>query len=122
NDAEGDVLIPETNADMFYMYSCITILNNYYKANLSLSPNLFFNIRDNQTDIIHRYRAFINADFTEILPGKNVHPLTEKDIYELTNNFGNTALWKKKIPPGSFKFEGFSILTLFDVTREESVS
>jgi len=121
-DAQGDVLIPETNADMFYMYSCITILNSYYKANLSLSPNLFFNIHDKQTDIIHRYRAFVNADFTEILPGKNVRPLTEKDIYELTNNFGDTALWKKKIPPASFKFEGFTIMTLFDVTREESVS
>ena len=120
--AQGDVLIPETDADMFYMYSCVTILNSYYKANVSLSPNLFFNIRDKETDIVRRYRSFVNADFTEILPGKNVQPLSEEDIYELTNNFGDTALWKKKIPPGCFKFEGFSILTLFDVTREESMS
>lgn len=117
-----DILIPESNADLIYMFSCITILNSYYKANLSLTPNLFFNIRDKQTAIVRRYRAFINVDFTEIVPGKNVQPLTEKEIYELTNNFGNTELWKKKIPPDSFKFEGFTILTLFDVTRDESVS
>ena len=49
-------------------------------------------------------------------------PLSEKEIYELTNNFGNTELWKKKIPPNSFRFEGFTILTLFDVTRDESIS
>ncbi len=120
--AQDDILIPESNADLIYMFSCITILNSYYKANVSLSPNLFFNIPDKQTGIVRRYRAFINVDFTEIIPGKEVQPLTEKEIYELTNNFGNTALWKKKIPPGSFKFEGFTILTLFDVTRDESVS
>lgn len=119
---KDDILIPESNADLIYMFSCITILNGYYKANVSLSPNLFFNIRDQQTEIVRRYRAFINVDFTEILPGKDVQPLTEKEIYELTNNFGNTALWKKKIPPDSFKFEGFTILTLFDVTHDESVS
>ncbi len=120
--AQGDVFIPESNSDLIYMFSCITILNEYYKANVSLSPNLFFNIRDKHTGIIRRYRAFINVDFTEIIATKNVKPLSEKEIYELTNNFGNTELWKKKIPPNSFKFEGFTILTLFDVTHEESVS
>jgi hypothetical protein len=122
DSAQGDVLIPESNADLIYTFSCIAILNGYYKANVSLSPNLFFNIRDRVTGITRRYRAFMNVDFTELHPGKDVKRLTEKDIYELTNNFGNIELWKKKIPPGSFEFEGFSILTLFDVTRDESVS
>ncbi|MGZ4049255.1 MAG: GAF domain-containing protein [Bacteroidia bacterium] len=122
NGAQGDVLIPESSSDLIYIFSCITILNSYYKANVSLSPNLFFNIRDKQTAIVRRYRAFINADFTEIIPGPDVQLLSEKEIYELTGNFGNTELWKKKIPPNSFNFEGFTILTLFDVTRDESVS
>jgi hypothetical protein len=120
--AQGDVLIPESNADLIYMFGCIIILNFYYKANVTLSPNLFFNIRDKQTAILRRYRAFINADFNEILPGKEVRPLTEKEIYELSNNFGDIELWKKKIPPNSFRIEGFTILTLFDVTRDESMS
>ena len=122
NGAQGDVLIPEANSDLIYVFSCITILNAYYKAKVSLSPNLFFNIRDKQTEILRRYRAFVNADFNEIIPGPNVQPLSDKEIYELTNNFGNTELWKKKIPPNSFRFEGFTILTLFDVTRDESIS
>ena len=120
--SQSDVLIPESSSDLIYIFSCITILNGYYKANVSLSPNLFFNIRDRQTQIVRRYRAFVNADFTEIIPGPDVQLLSEKEIYELTNNFGNTELWKKKIPPKSFSFEGFSLLTLFDVTRDESVS
>ena len=120
--SDNDLLVPETTADMIYLYSCITVLTGYYHADVTLSPNLFFNIRDKKTGIIRRYRAFINVDFTDILPLKGAQQLTEKDIYELTNNFGNAELWKKKIPPGSFSFEGFTILTLFDVTREESVS
>ena len=76
--AQDDILIPESNADLIYMFSCITILNSYYKANVSLSPNLFFNIRDKQTAIVRRYRAFINVDFTEIVPGKNVQPAYRK--------------------------------------------
>lgn len=122
NGSQGDILIPESDAGMIYMFSCITVLTGYYKADISLSPNLFFNIRDKKTNILRRYRAFINVDFTEVLPGKNVQLLTEKDIYELTNNFGDIDLWKKKIPPNSFIIEGFTILTLFDVTRDESVS
>jgi hypothetical protein len=120
--AQGDVLIPESSSDLIYTFSCITILNGYYKANVSLSPNLFFNIRDKNTAIVRRYRAFVNADFNEIIPGPNVKALSEKEIYELTNNFENIELWKKKIPPNSFQFEGFTILTLFDVTRDESMS
>ena len=120
--SQGDVLIPESSSDLIYIFSSITILNGYYKANVSLSPNLFFNIRDRQTQIVRRYRAFVNADFTEIIPSPAARPLSEKEIYELTNNFGNTELWKKKIPPNSFCFEGFTILTLFDVTHDESVS
>ncbi|HEY5409068.1 MAG TPA: GAF domain-containing protein [Ginsengibacter sp.] len=120
--SQGDVLIPENDPDLIYMFSCITVLNGYYKANVSLLPNLFFNIRNKQTGIINRYRAFINVDFTELIPGPDVRPLSEKEIFELTDNFGNTELWKKKIPPRSFSFEGFTILTLFDVTRDESVS
>ncbi len=120
--ADNDFLVPESSPDLIYLFSCITILNAYYKANVSLSPNLFFNIRDKKTGIVRKYRAFVNVDFTDVIPGPNVQQLSEKDIYELTNNFGNAELWKKKIPPNSFGFEGFTILTLFDVTREESVS
>ena len=40
--AQGDFLIPESNADLVYMFSCITILNGYYKANVSLIAKFIF--------------------------------------------------------------------------------
>src|SRR5205085_10759684 len=36
--AQGDVLIPESDPDLMYMFSCILVLNLYYKANVTLSP------------------------------------------------------------------------------------
>jgi hypothetical protein len=120
--AEGDIQVPVRNPELTYMFGCIAILNTFYRANISLPLNLYFDIRDKKSGILHRYRVFINGDFAEILPLHKIEPLTENDIQELINNLNDAALWKKKIPPGSFSFEGFTIVTLFDVTREESVS
>lgn len=121
-EADSKSLISESGADLIYKMCCVNILNKYYHANVTLAPNLFFSIRDKETAIIHRYRAFVNADFTEISAGAAVKRLTEKDIHALTNNFDNIELWKKKIPPDSYIIEGFIIMTLFDVTHDESIS
>ncbi len=120
--AEGDLQLPLKDAELIYVFCCIAILNVHYGANINYTSNLFFDIPNKETGILHRYRAFINADFSEIVPLKEIEPITGEDIQELTNNFENVELWKKKIPPESFSFEGFSIITLFDVTREESIS
>nr|MDQ6903373.1 GAF domain-containing protein [Bacteroidota bacterium] len=120
--AQGNVIVPTSSADLLYIFSCITILNGYYKADVSLSPNLFFNIPDKHTGILRHYRTFVNADFNEIIPGPHVKKLTQKEIFELTDNFENVELWKKKIPPNSLSFEGFALLTLFDVTKDEAIS
>ena len=120
--SHGDVYLPMKSPEVMYMVACIAILNAHYRANISLSPNIYFDIRDKKIGIVRRYRSFINADFAEIVPTGELPAISEEDIHELTNNFEDVELWKKKIPPGSFGFEGFSILTLFDVTRDESVS
>ena len=120
--AQDDIHMSVNNPEMMVMAACIAILNRYYQANISFNPNIYFDIRDKKTGIDRRYRAFINADFTEIIPMGELPAISEKDIHELTNNFGDIELWKKKVLPSKFTFEGFSILTLFDVTREESVS
>jgi hypothetical protein len=120
--AEGDIYLSMKNPDIMYVFGCVTILNSIYGANIQYSPTLFFDIPDKKTGILRRYRAFFNADFSEIVPIKEVQPLTEEEIRQLTNNFNDIPLWKKKIPPGSFCLEGFSIITIFDVTKEEAIS
>ncbi len=121
--AEGEIGSPTlTDSNFAYVYGCVAILNLFYGANINHNPLLYFNIPNKKTGILRRYKALFNADFAEIVPIKEIKPLTQDDIKELTDNFGNIELWKQKIPPGSYSFEGFNIITLFEVTREESIS
>lgn len=119
--ADGEIGVPYSNSDFMYVFGCIPILNAMYGAGINYARNFYFDIPDKKTGIMRRYRAFFNGDFTEIKPLKKIE-ISETEIRELINNFDNTDLWKKKIPPQSFVFEGITIVTLFEVTREESVS
>jgi hypothetical protein len=119
--ADGDIGIPYNNSDFMYVFGCIPMLNTIYGAGINYARNFYFDIPDKKSSILRRYRAFFNGDFAEARPLKKID-LNEKDIRELVNNFDNIELWKKKIPPQSFVFEGITIITLFEVTREESIS
>ncbi len=121
DDAEGNIDVPKNKADSMYVFGCIPILNIIYNAGINFNRNFYFDIPNKKTGIVRRYRAFFNGDFADIKPLKEIN-LTPTDIRELINNFDNVPLWKEKIPPESFLYEGITIITLFDVTREESVS
>jgi hypothetical protein len=120
-NADGQIDVPKTNFESMYVFGCIPILNIIYNAGINYTRNFYFDIPDKKSRIMRRYRAFFNGDFADIKPLVKID-LTQQDIRELVNNFDNTALWKEKIPPQSFLYEGITIITLFDVTREESVS
>lgn len=119
--ADNDIIDPLSDFEFKYIFSCIPLLNSLYGAGINYNRNFYYDIPDKKSGIMRRYRAFFNADFTDITPIKKIE-LSEQDIRELVNNFENLALWKEKIPPESFLFEGFTIITFFEVTREESIS
>src|SRR5688500_12107246 len=119
--ADGDIGVPFNNENFMYVFGSVSILNALYGAGINYTRNFYFDIRDKKTGIMRRYRAFFNGDFAQLKPLQKIE-ITEKDIRELVNNFDNIELWKKKIPPKSFVLEGITIVTLFDVTREESIS
>ncbi len=119
--ADDDIRNPYFDTDFLYVFSCIPLLNNIYKAGINYNRNFYFDIPDKKLGILRRYRAFFNGDFVFAKPINKLE-ITEEDIRELVNNFDNPALWKKKIPPQSFLLEGFTIITFFEVTREESIS
>ena len=64
----------------------------------------------------------MNADFSFFTPPKGFKPLSKAEIKVLVDNFDNIALWKERIPPNSFSYEGFAVIKLFDVTKEEAIS
>jgi hypothetical protein len=120
--AEGDVSIPMKDKNMMYVFACMVVLNGYYRAGINFMHDLHFDFHDKKTGVFHRFLSKINAEFVEIFPNENVKHLTKDDIRDLLDHFDDVEYWKEKIPPGSFRFEGFTIVSLFDVTHAESKS
>lgn len=124
-DAAGDdnaVKMRHFDDKFLYVNACVFILNFYYGAGINNQRTFYFDIPNVNTGITRHYRIFINADFSSIRPSKDFKELTKEEIKELKDNFDNVALWKEKIPPKSFIYEGFAILNMFDVTEELAIS
>jgi len=123
-DTKGNhqITIRQDHADRSYINACIFILNFKYGTNINNKRAFYFDIANKQTGIINHYRAFMNADFSSFIPAKDFKPLSSEEIKELVDNFDDIASWKKKIPPSSFTYEGFTLVKLFDVTEEEAIS
>lgn len=120
NDFSWQML--DFNADLMYVSACIALLNSLYEAGIDYKRPFYFEIPDTMTGITRTYRAFFNADFVKFQPNGLTRPLGADDIRLLTENFDDVALWKTKIPPESYDFRGFGIISLFDVTEEAALS
>ena len=117
-----DILMRDVNAKNMYIMGCVSIINSVYGHGIPFKRPFFLTIPDKKLGIERYYRAFINADYVKLTPTERSPHLTEEDIRELIDNYSNLELWKEKIPPNSYNFEGFSMITLFDVTEDESLS
>ncbi|KAB1067938.1 GAF domain-containing protein [Tamlana haliotis] len=107
--------------DDVYIIVCATILNFYYGYDVKYKVPFYYKIPD-ANGVIRHYKILYNTDFCEITPKTNTVKITEKDYYELLDNFENVELWKEKFPPNSYIFSGFVISNIFDVTEDQSIS
>ncbi|PKD16725.1 cell surface protein [Salegentibacter salinarum] len=104
-----------------YVQECINILNDYYGYKIDYSRPLYFDIPDEQ-GIVRRYRIALNGDFIDIYPKENAKKITDEDVDELLQNVEDIDLWRKKFPPNSWVFKGFTIVNLTDVTMDDAIS
>ena len=116
-----NIVMRMEDADEMYISACVFILKFTYGTDFRFNKTMYFDA-PNAEGVMRHYRAFFNADFSEFKERKGFKELTQDDIHELKDNFTNVELWKEKIPPGSFDFEGFGLVTLLDVTADEAVS
>ena len=105
-----------------YVQACIFALNVIYNVEVDSKRPFFFDIPDTGSDILRSYRIFFNGDFSSFTVNDSFKELTEEDIELLVDNYDDMGLWKEKFPPGCIDFEGFAIVSLFDVTKDEAIS
>jgi hypothetical protein len=99
--------VSDFDADQIYLSACIFVLNVLYKAGIDFKRPFYFDIPDKASGLNRRYRAFFNADFVTFETNENTRKISPDDIRLLVENFNDIALWKSKIPPNSYTFEGF---------------
>ncbi len=123
NDAgeEFEINIRDFDNDQYYIFSCCLILNSWYGENFDLSRPLFYDIPD-KNGVLRHYRITFNGDFTELIPTAKAVTLTEEDIRLLKRSYNNIDIWMEKFPVHSWQLKGFGIITLTDVTIENTIS
>jgi len=109
------------NNDQYYIFSCCLILNSCYGENFDLSRPMFYDIPD-KNGVIKHYRITFNGDFTELIPTDKALKITQDDIKVLKRSYNDISVWKEKFPIHSWILKGFGIITLTDVTIENTIS
>jgi len=123
NDAgeEFEINIRDFDNNQYYIFSCCLILNSWYGENFDLSRPLFYDIPD-KNGVLRHYRITFNGDFTEFIPTDKAVTITEDDIRLLKRSFNDIDIWMEKFPVHSWMMKGFGIITLTDVTIENTIS
>ncbi len=108
--------------DQMYIMACTMILTFYYQKPIDLKRPFFFDIPDTNAGVMKHYRVAFNGDFMDITKSEEAPELSDEDIKLLLDNYENVAVWKEKFPPNSYVFKGFGLMSLFDVTADETLS
>ncbi len=107
--------------DLDYIYACILILNKFYGYDIDFSRPLYYDIPD-ENGILRHYRIDLNSDFMELEPTDKAIKISDDDVDELIQEIEDIDLWKRKFPPNSWIFKGFTIISLTDVTVDDAIS
>lgn len=108
--------------DEMYIASCTMILKAVYNKQIDFKRPFFFDIPNKTTGITHHYRVAFNGDFSKFIKTDLAPEITDNDIKLLLNSYDNIEVWKEKFPPNSYIFKGFGLMTLFDVTQDQTIS
>ncbi|GAB5525482.1 MAG: hypothetical protein Roseis2KO_33540 [Roseivirga sp.] len=122
--ASGDdfaFTMKDVDEDMFYLYCCFYILGHYYHFPLTGGTSQFLEFFNQDQGLTRTYKMLINADMSEFIPTDKAVDITQQDFEELMNNFGDMDLWKSKFPPNSWIMRGLNLVSMVDVTFDQSL-
>ncbi|AZQ44260.1 GAF domain-containing protein [Nonlabens ponticola] len=104
-----------------FRLACGIILNKIYNQKLDIGTLIHCEIPDKNGNI-RTYRITFNADFVEVIPKNNKPSLDKKAIDGLLRAPDDENLWRSSFPQDSYRFEGFGIISLTDVTVDAAIS
>ncbi|MEZ4793895.1 MAG: hypothetical protein R2773_00180 [Flavobacteriaceae bacterium] len=112
-------LFVEDGYDFNFLAYAIVLARHYqYQIDLSRPIHVKVLQKDGNEKT---YRATFNADFIDLYPNESAIEITEAIFDELMADPYNPQNWAKYFPEGSWTIEGFGILNLIDVSKDEQI-
>lgn len=102
--------------------ACSTILNKYYGRSIEIDPPIQLTVKKADSALPEFYKVSMNLDFVDIVVKGELPPLADEEIDQLLSNIYDTDRWLSALPPEVFEFHGFVMVSLVDITEEESLS
>lgn len=92
------------------------ILQEHYGIDAGFDFPLIFSSRSEETGLQTYYKIHVDTRFIQCKVNGALPELTQQTLDELVHRPTDYELWKEHLPPEKFSFDGFSLVTLLDVT------
>jgi GAF domain-containing protein len=100
------------------LYAYKAILHKYYDFEMQVDQPVILVMPDTSKQMDRYFKLNASSEYISIHNRKPVPKLNSAELDHLFQHIDDLALWMERIPPDYFQFEGFSIVTLIDVTNE----
>jgi len=108
------------NRRMAFMYA--TVLEKVYHYQSKLCKSLVLEIPNTESKVFEYYEVNIDTTFLDVFSIGDLPPLDLSRLRDFTSDDEILAFLIAEIPLSTIRFEGFTILTLKDVTEQHALS
>jgi hypothetical protein len=113
------------DARKFYREKCATIytflLDEFYKFNFNKKAEMIHQVFDKECSLIKYYRVNIDTRFVKVIAEQSLPEINHEILHVNLNDEAGLETLQKILPLNLFRFSGFSIITITDVTTEYAV-
>lgn len=120
NKHDDNQQLAREKEQLTFIYS--TILSRFYKYNTLFSDDLIFASKRKETDLSQYYKVNVDTQFIEITYKNGTLPtLNLQQFHNLSQDGNSLKTLQNILPLSDFKFDGFTVVSLTDVTLQHSL-
>lgn len=98
------------------------ILNKFYGQQIEIDPPILISIEESGTVLPKFYKAIMDISFVDVKVNGELPMLSQHEIDQLLSNIYDTDRWLNALPVDTFEFQGLVMVSMLDITSEESLS
>ena len=104
------------------MHAYHLVLSEYYGVPMSFDVPMIFRVEGRTTGLDRFFRINVDPKFCTIAVHGDLPTLSADDLKQLAADPMNVQIWKEKLPPELFEFQGLVVMSAIEVTDQEVLS